>query len=258
MNRRLFLQSGLGSGLALGLPAIITSGPARGQGGGALDDLSIIRQALTALHPGLHRYLSPRQLEQQLAVLARQWAADPTLEGRFLALSRMLATVRCGHTHINPYNQSEGVEASLLKRATRLPFRFAWIDRQMVVLTDLTGDDRLPPGSIVERINGVPTPVMLARLLAYARADGSNDGKRIALMEVSGIDRFETFDIFQALLFPPRDGAFALSVRLPDGRRQRMSVAAQDDAARLAQRTAPDTAGDDLCGNGRCTTRSQC
>ncbi len=243
MNRRHLLQSGLGAGLALLQPSL-ASASVLIRDTEADDDLSIIRESLLAIHPGLTRYLSPRQFEQEMAVLATHWTRDTSAGARYLALSRMLAKVRCGHTQCNPYNQSDAMAAALLQRPTRLPFRFAWMDRQMVVLADLGSGANLPRGTIIETVNGVGAATMLDALLPYARADGSNDGKRVAQMDMRGVDRFETFDIFQSLLFPPRDGEFALSVRAPDGTQRRVSVAAQDFATRLAQRIAPDTRSD--------------
>ena len=59
------------------------------------DDIEILRQALE-LHPGLYRYASPRETEARVNRLARDWSGAPTLEARYLHLSRFLGTILCG------------------------------------------------------------------------------------------------------------------------------------------------------------------
>lgn len=204
-----------------------------------LEDLAIIEQAL-ALHPGLYRYQTPHQFAQRFATFAQQWKVQPSIEARFLLLSRLTAQVRCGHTHCNPYNQSDAVVAALFNRPTGVPFTFRWIDRQMAVTGDSGAATGIAKGSIVERLNGVTPAHVLAALVPFARADGGNEGKRIAQMEMRGTDRFETFDIFQGLLFPPSADGHRVQWRDPSGKRH----AALLPAVRLAQRQALAPPGD--------------
>lgn len=228
MNRRQLLAA---AGSSLFLPTALRAAPP------IADDLAILRQAL-ALHPGLHRYLSPRQVEAGLAKLGGEWSRTTTLATRYLALSRFLATIRCGHSYANFFNQKASVAAALFDQPTRLPFRFRWIDARMIVTADDSGTSALPRGSEILSVNGVAAKAMLAALMPYARADGHNDAKRIALLEVHGNENIEYFDVFQGLLFPPDDGVHHLDVRLPDGRRRRIVSAATSLAARRALQPA--------------------
>ncbi|WP_296675054.1 S41 family peptidase [Novosphingobium sp.] len=208
----------------------------------ALDDPTVVRRAL-ALHPGLYRYQSPRQFAQRFDRFAAEWGARPALSDRFLALSRLTAAVRCGHTQCNPYNQVKTVAGALLDRPTRLPFAFAWIDGHMVVLGDSGAATGIARGSIVEQINGRRPEAMLRALLPYARADGSNDGKRVAQMEMRGTDEHETFDIFQGLLFPPDAGGHKIVWRDPAGQRRTALLPAVATSARNALLAKPKEDG---------------
>lgn len=208
----------------------------------ALDDLTVVRRAL-ALHPGLHRYLSPRAFERRMALFEREWAASSDLAHRFLALSRLTAAVRCGHTQCNPYNQSKAVVAALFERPTRLPFAFRWLGGRMVVTGDSGAVSGIARGSVIERINVQAPSAMLRALLPYARADGSNDGKRVAQMEMRGGDRHETFDIFQGLLFPPGSQGHRVAWRAPDGQRHEGLFSPVTAAARRAAHPQPDQTG---------------
>lgn len=209
MNRRHFLGVATVCGTALTLPAALRAAP-------AMDDLTVVREALK-LHPGLYRYQSPKQFEKRFADFAASWKRDPALASRFLALSRFTADIRCGHSQCNPYNQTDAVVAALFERKTRVPFAFRWLDGQMVVTGDAGAVTGIAKGSIVERLNGVAPAKMLSTLTPYARADGHNDAKRVAQMEMRNTEEFETFDIYQGLLFPPSAQGHSVTWRDPEG-----------------------------------------
>jgi hypothetical protein len=205
-------------------------------------DVAILRTALT-LHPGLYRYNSPTQIHARLARFERAFVAAPGLEARYLLLSRFLATIRCGHSYCNFYNQKKAVAAALFDRPTRLPFHFRWIDGAMVVTAH--GGADLPPGSAIIAMNGVASRAMLARLMPYARADGHNDAKRVSLLEVRGTDSIEFFDVFHGLEFGiPPEGVHRITAQLPDGRQVALELPAIGLAQRRAQTVAPDYRGD--------------
>ncbi|MBX9797771.1 S41 family peptidase [Sphingomonas sp.] len=212
------------TGLAT-LPLIGAAAPA-----GYADDVAIVRAAM-ALHPGLYRYASPRAVADGLDRLAATWPGA-SQEARYLALSRFLATLRCGHSYASFFNQKRRVVSALFDRPTRLPFHFRWLDGQMVVIAGL--DSGLAPGTRITRVNGVASDRLLAQLMPYTRADGHNDGKRRALLEVRGVDTVEFFDVFQGLLAPPPGGEHHVTGVAPDGRPVDQRLPAIGLAARRA------------------------
>jgi len=205
-------------------------------------DIEIVRRTL-ALHPGLYRYQTPRELEERLTALDRDYAAAAgSLDGQFLILSAFMAKIRCGHSQCNPYNQKKAVVQALFERPTRLPFEFDWIGGRMIVLADRSGHG-LPRGTEIRSINGMANTDLLRRLVPYARADGSNDAKRVAQMGMRNIDRFETFDIYQGIICPPDNGMFRVRYRTPAGRSGEAEVAALTHSERLANRHTLETDG---------------
>jgi C-terminal processing protease CtpA/Prc len=164
---------------------------------GLASDIRILRRAYQTMHPGLYRYATPAQMNRWFDELEAIWAKAPTQRELYLSLSRFLARVKCGHSYANFYNQKKDVAAALFSGPDKLPFHFRWIDGRMIVTAN--GGDALPRGSEILTIDGKPVKQILASLQPYARADGSNDAKRIAQLEVQGFDRFEAFDIFFAL-----------------------------------------------------------
>lgn len=205
-------------------------------------DIAILREAYEALHPGLYRYATPARVAARFDALAANWGQDQTRAEAYLTLSHFLASVRCGHTYANFYNQTRAVQEELFAGATRLPFHFVWVDGRMIVTANHSTEPALARGAEVVSIDGRRVSRLLDTLVPYARADGGNDDKRRSLLQVRGYDRFEYFDVFQGLMFPPRDGAFRLRVRAAGQTQIRaVEVAPIDLAARrTAMRVATD------------------
>ncbi len=208
-------------------------------------DLSILRQALEAIHPGLYRYNTKEQMATTIAALEADFERDQTRQEAFLALSRFTATIKCGHTFPNPHNQSKSVVSKLFLRQDKVPFYFRWIGGRMIVTRDFTEDKRLKPGTEILGINGSSSHAILEHLMSIARADGSNDAKRVSLLEVTGSERYETFDIYFPILFPPKGPVFELKIRPPAGSDEVITVAALTYEARLAAHQARDSAPED-------------
>lgn len=199
-------------------------------------DLSILRQAYETLHPGLYRYNTKAEMDAKFEALGKQFQRDLSQREAYLALSVFTAQIKCGHTYANFFNQSKAVKASLFQGQNRVPFYFRWLNRSMVVTKDFTLDHQLPRGTEVLSINGITTPQILERLMTIARADGSNDAKRIASLEVFGDSLYETFDVYFPLFFPQKSIRLALRVRLPgENKPQSLTV----DALTHEQRIAP-------------------
>lgn len=205
-------------------------------------DIAILREAYETLHAGLYRYATPAQITARFDALAEAWRRDQTRAEAYLTLSRFLASVRCGHTYANFYNQARAVQEELFAGPTRLPFHFVWLDGRMIVTANHSGEPLLGRGAEIVAVDGRRASRLLDALVPYARADGGNDDKRRSLLQVRGYNRFEYFDIFQGLLFPPRDGAFRLRVRAPGENRARAVEVAPIDLA--ARRTAMRAAAD--------------
>jgi hypothetical protein len=239
MDRRSFLKAGAASSLAslsgtgLALTAISRQD--------LVGDVAILREAIK-LHPGLYRYNSSSQIQARLEAFEREWLSVPDVDGRYLALSRFTAQIRCGHSYANFFNQKKAVQSQLFDRPTRLPFHFVWIGNEMTVTSDSTGT--LPRGTVIQWLNG-QTPVQIRNtLLPYVRADGSNNAKCVSLLEVRGDDTIETFDVLQGLLAPPRGGEHVIEARLPTGQVKKLGMPAIGLAARQKAMTGNNPESD--------------
>lgn len=174
-------------------------------------DVALLRRAYETLHPGLYRYNTPSEMSGHFDRLAATWSVGQTRAQAYLSLSRFLARVRCGHTYANFFNQSKAASTELFSGRDKLPFHFRWIGGRMIV-TDGKGVEDLRPGDEISAVNGRSGAEILRTLLPFTRADGSNDAKRVSQLNVIGLERIETFDVFNALLHPSPE-TVALSVR---------------------------------------------
>jgi hypothetical protein len=209
------------------------------------NDIALLRQAYTALHPGLYRYATPAEVASRFDELEKNFGNAQTLAEAYLTLSRFLASIRCGHTYANFYNQSSSVAAALFSGADKLPFQFRWLGNRMYVTRNLSGEALLAPGTEILEVDGRKSADILSALMRYARADGSNDAKRRALLEVRGLDRYEYFDVFYALLFPRGNSGFHITAQ-PYGASsaKQLAVSPFDLKQRRSTMTAPDEKSD--------------
>jgi hypothetical protein len=181
--------------LALATPTPATT-PARLSADALRADVAVLRRAYEALHPGLYRYNTKAEMDRRFARLEADLGREQTLAEAYLTVSVFLNTIRCGHTYANFFNQSDEVADALFKGTDRVPFHFRWIDRRMIVTRNLSSDARLKPGAEVLAIDGVRSGEILRRLMTVARADGSNDDKRLSYLGIYGDAEYEAFDVF--------------------------------------------------------------
>ncbi len=233
-TRRQFVAGTLAAALARPtLAAPLTADAVRG-------DLAIFADAYRQLHPGLDRYLGADRFSAMVEAERTRLSAGPAdTAALYLALARLTAAVRCGHSYPNPVNQSDAVLHSLLDGRDRVPFAFRWLGGRAVVTRVLLPGLPLKLGDAIEALDGVPMDRLLARLLPLARADGHNDAKRRALMQVDGRGRYNAFDVYRPLVSPARgDGTVEARV---DGRT--LHLPAMTDAERQALAGETDDGG---------------
>ncbi len=218
--------------LAAGLAAPLLAAPLRAQTAapppyrfpGAAErreDAALLARAYRTLHPGLLRYNSDASLDAAAARLLAEAGAAESPEALWLAATRFTAALRCGHSWVSPYNQGRAFTALVNDRVGRLPFRFRWIGRRMIVTATTPALPELRIGSEIVSLDGEAAAALRARLLPLARADGHNDAKRLDLLGSPGVSRYEDFDFLRHVTAPRRRDDCDLVWRTPDGRTMR-------------------------------------
>ncbi len=178
-----------------------------------LSDVGILERAYKELHPGLYRYNTREQIDANFALLKGEFSRDQTLGEAYLAFSLFTAKLKCGHSYPNFFNQTKETKNALFLGQNKLPFHFRWLDGKMIVVRNFSSDKRITAGTEIVSINGTPAKEVLAKLMTIARADGSNDAKRVSYLEVLGNDRIEAFDVYLPLFYPQTNSKFALKIK---------------------------------------------
>lgn len=192
-------------------------------------DLRILKRALTELHPGLYRYITPATVDSAFAREMSLADSGATRAELFLAAARLAAMVRCGHTMAGFYNQSEAMNLVVRDGADKLPLHLACVERRLVVTGSVT--DGAARGDELLAIDGRPAGTIVDEMLRYTRADGSNDGKR--LHQLTHINGRSALDLYFPALHPPGAAGYTLTLRaLPGGAPRTVTVPGITLAAR--------------------------
>jgi C-terminal processing protease CtpA/Prc len=175
-------------------------------------DLHILKNALLALHPGLYRYATAAQIDSAFAT-AEQAVANGSDRGQmYLLASRLAATVRCGHTWTNRYNQADAVKRAVFEANDKLPFTLRWVQGRALITGSMAPD--VAAGAELLAIDGKAVAEIAHTLLPYIRADGNSadsDGKRWSQLD-SGANGGAMDSLFP-LRFPATGKRYTLRLR---------------------------------------------
>ena len=171
-----------------------------------LREVEIIKASWIALHPGLLRYNTQAQINQYFETLKNQVSNPITNEQYFILLSQLATKVKCGHTYLNPWNQTEETTNTLFSNSY-IPFLYKVIDRKFIINHNLSEHANIKAGDEIISINGVKVKRIIDSLLTVSRSDGKNGlAKMLDNINIVPIDidttNFALFDIYYPMFFP--------------------------------------------------------
>ncbi|MEO0463913.1 MAG: S41 family peptidase [Pseudomonadota bacterium] len=174
------------------------------------EDLDLARRTLEQMHPGYTRYTSAETLDALWVEGEAQALAQGTRGGVYLAVSRLLARIRCDHTKAELPGDFEEARQS---EPLYLPFRYAIFDKRMIVTNP--GATGLVRGEIVSAIDGEPVADIIDKVFALFPVDGDTD--HIKGESVSEFGEFlgPAFEHFYPFLY---ETSGAVTLTLGDGR----------------------------------------
>ena len=162
-------------------------------------DAEILYQALNELHPGLYRHSDTIAITNAYNALQNDFAVNSDPEKVFLSLSAFTASIKCGHTYLNPFNQKNKIISSVIKKRVLLPFTFSIIDKQIAVGKPLIYD--LGEKTIITHLNGIEVAHIIDSLSYFVKADGNRTKKRIKDLEVHLTSKYEYFDYYFPMVY---------------------------------------------------------
>ncbi len=178
-------------------------------------DFQVLKSVLLNYHPGLYRFQDSLTVAGNFAKLEQQLTRDLTLAEAYLIFSKFTASIKCGHTFCSFYNQSGQTKDSLFNKSDKVPFTFFLFDKRMFIEKNVSESDALVQGTEVLEINNIPVTAIIDTLIQYIKGDGGNNLKRLNDLNLSGLGKFEAFDIFHSLLFPPKNNLYSLKIKQP-------------------------------------------
>ncbi|MBL0937741.1 MAG: hypothetical protein IBJ03_02540 [Gemmatimonadaceae bacterium] len=133
------------------------------------EDLDVLRRAMEEAHGGLHRWLTPADLDKRWNA-HRAGLTTPLTTTAFAArVSEYVAEVRDGHLRL----EYDSLTNAALVSARVLPLRVALEDERLIVrFNDSPTDTTIRPGMEIVRINGRSSQALVKQLLPTISGDG--------------------------------------------------------------------------------------
>jgi hypothetical protein len=143
------------------------------------EEISVLKEALTTLHPGLYKYNTKQQIERLFAELNTKVQKPLNEKELYLLLAKFTEKIGCGHTYLNPLNLEDNIPFLYMPKKV-IPFCFVIIDRKFILTHNLSADTTFVKGTEITKINGIKTSQIIDSLLQVSRADGKNAiGKKL-------------------------------------------------------------------------------
>ncbi len=171
------------------------------------EDVAILKEALTTLHPGYGRYTSESHMRAFWDRLETQQQEGSDVSTLYTEVSRALAELRCDHTKAE---LPKTIADYRKEQPTYLPFHAIVQDGRMFVR--FSGDKRLAAGSEIVSINGRTAASIVRDILPLIPVDGFTDYVREQAFGRNGEWQGGALDNFLPMLYG-ESTSFELEVR---------------------------------------------
>ena len=179
-------------------------------------DLDIYSKLLLETHPGLFRYQTEEDFQQNIQEIKSKIESPLPFYNFYRLLSQMSADIRCAHTQMFP---TENIMVSLKESFKVFPFYLYPIEDRLYVLFSGADDDSVQPGYELISINGRSIIEITDKMSDYYPRDGrSHEVLRRALQG-------GTFSLYY-YLFVEQPENFKLILRDSNGSEKKMEVPA--------------------------------
>lgn len=187
------------------------------------EDVALVEATLEHLHPGYTRFATDDALAQAWAAIVARARADGGLASAefYLAVSRVLAEVRCNHTKAE---LPPALTESRRTTPTYLPLRWQFIGAPArAIIADPVAGTGLQRGDEILAIDGVDIATLIRRYAPFVPVDGFNDSARIDELAFSSEFPGGAIEHFGSLAEPPAE-TVELTVRGADGAARVLTV----------------------------------
>ncbi len=167
-------------------------------------DFVVLKSTLEQLHPGLYKYNTQAQMQENFAALAKKIDVNSMeIKQFYVLLAEFVNKIRCGHTFLNPLNLSEETTAKLFAN-NNLPFYFKVIDKSIFITHNLSEVAAIKAGDEIVEIDGIKSQNIVNQLIMVSRSDGNSAmGKKMSNLSLIPEEDYgyALFDIFFPFYF---------------------------------------------------------
>lgn len=184
------------------------------------EEISVLKEALTTLHPGLYKYNSKQQIDKLFNDLNAKTNKPLNEKELYLLLAKFTEKIGCGHTYLNPLNLEDNIPVLYMPKKV-FPLCFVIIEKKFILTYNLSSDTTLKRGSEITKINGITSSQIIDSLLQVSRADGKNAiGKKIKNIELGPeqVAKYNLIDIFLPLFFQNIKDEFVIETKTIDNK----------------------------------------
>ncbi|SDE20630.1 S41 family peptidase [Niabella drilacis] len=137
-------------------------------------DYRLFRKILEERHPSLYWYTAKPAMDSAFEAGALQLKDSLTEQGFRRVLTKVIATVRCGHTSVRA-SRNYTKYMDTLKTKPLFPLYIkTWNDTVVVAYNIFKNDSSLVRGALIDSIGCKPVKAVLDSLRGYIPADGGN------------------------------------------------------------------------------------
>lgn len=201
-------------------------------------DADLLWRALNELHPGLYRNTDTLQIKKAYQALLNDLSSERNAKEAFISFSKFTASIKCGHTYLNPFNQNNKIISSITANKVLLPFTFVIIDKKMIVETSFS--EFISNNQIVTHINGVKIEAIIDSLSLLIKADGNRENKKVNDLEVHLSSKYEYFDYYFPMMYGLRDST---KLTFSDGKSQRIELISKTERKTAFSTMFPNQTG---------------
>ena len=167
------------------------------------EDLERMQGSLESMHPGLHLYISPEELQREFDGCRVGQGQTQSLRNTFLRFAAVVDKIRCGHTYAAIPSSAE---EELRRDAVFFPLPLKFLQGKAYVNHKRV---EIPCGTEVLSINGIAMSKLVPQLMPFVTGDGFVDEYRYELLS-------DSFSISLAIAFPQK-GQFLVEFRRDNG-----------------------------------------
>lgn len=183
-----------------------------------INDVNLLEQVLTEMHPGLYRYNSHADIASLFDSFRKNLPGNISESEFMKRLAQLVTKIKCGHTYLNPWNMDIELRNRLYGNKQYFPVGFKIVDGRFFVTENATDFEHLERGAELLSINEVPVDEIYNNLTTIAKSDGNNKNPTAHYLSLNRYDTsyWNAFDIYFPLFYPLQDPMYSISYRNPD------------------------------------------